>query len=365
MRRIYLLIALVLGMSSASFSNNDPDIIPENDTIVILFGKNTHIVIYTQDKEEMSKLKNYDFNALLRQVIAVSEATQTKEGRRDTSFVVDGNRVDIKDGNVTVQGKDNETEVTFRVKVGGETDEITITEDDSTTITIRTRSKPREFSERNKDKWERRSNKHSRHTDNEFVFDLGLNNYLQNDRFPDENNAPYGLRPLGSRYIAVGNEFRTRIGGRKSPLYLKYGLEFSANNFMFNQDVQIQRGAEAVEFADDTRDLRKSKLTVWYVSVPVMPMLNFGPRDNAKFRIGVGGYVGYRIHSYSKIMYFDDGNKRKEHERDNFYLNNVRYGLVGQVGIGDINLFVKYDLNPLFVEGRGPELNALSFGVRF
>ncbi len=364
MKRIYLLIALILGMSSASFSKSNPVHIPENDSIVILFGKSTRIVIYSEDKEELSKLKNYDFNGLLRQVIAVSEATQSGAGRKDTSFVVDGNQVDIKDGHVTVKDKDNETEVTFRVRVGGETDEVTITEDDSTTVTIRTRSKPREYSERNKDKWERRNNRSSRRTDNEFVFDLGLNNYLENNRFPDENNAAYGLRPLGSRYIAVGNEFRTRIGGRKSPLYLKYGLEFSANNFMFNQNVQIQRGPEAVEFTDASRDLRKSKLTVWYVSVPVMPMLNFGPRDNAKFRIGVGGYVGYRIHSYSKIMYFDNG-KRKEHERDNFYLNNLRYGLVGQVGIGDINLFVKYDLNSLFADGRGPELNALSFGVRF
>jgi hypothetical protein len=363
MKRIYLLVALLLGMSSASFSKNDPDIIPENDSIVILFGKKTQIVIHTQDKEELSKLKNYDFNALLRQVIAVSEATQTQGGRKDTSFVVDGNRVDIKDSQVTVKDKDNETEVTFRVKVGKDADEVTITKDDSTLVTIRSRSKPREFSERDKDKWEKRRH-HSKRTDNEFVFDLGLNNYLQNNRFPDENNASYGLRPLGSRYIAVGNEFRTRIGGRKSPFYLNYGLEFSANNFMFDRNVQIQRGTEGVEFPEAMRDLRKSKLTVWYLSLPVMPMLNFGPRDNAKFRIGVGGFVGYRIHSYSKIMYFENGRK-KEHERDNFYLNNFRYGLMGQVGIGDVNLFVKYDLNSLFVENRGPELNAVSFGVRF
>jgi hypothetical protein len=363
MKRIYLLLALVLGISSASFSKDEPVRIPENDSIVIIFGKKTQIVIHTQDKEELSRLKNYDFNALLRQVIAVSEATQTKSGRKDTSFVVDGNRVVIKDNQVTVKDNNNETEITFRVKVGGESEEVTITEDDSTIVTIRTRSKPREFSERDKNKSERR-NHHPKRTDNEFVFDLGLNNYLQNGSFPDENNAPYGLRPLGSRYIAVGNEFRTRIGGRKSPLYLKYGLEFSANNFMFNRDVQIQRGLEAVEFPEAMRNLRKSKLTVWYLSVPVMPMLNFGPRDNAKFRIGIGGFVGYRVHSYSKIVYFENG-RRKEHERDNFYLNNFRYGLMGQVGIGDVNLFVKYDLNPLFVEGRGPELNTLSFGVRF
>lgn len=298
---------------------------------------------------------------MLRQVIAVSEASQGKSAPKDTSFVVDGNTVEIKDNNVTVKDKDNETEVTFRVKVGKDTEEVTITEDDSTIVTIRTRNKPRS-NERANERWERKHRQYKR-TDNEFVFDLGLNNYLENGSFPDESNATYGLRPLGSRYIAVGNEFRTRIGGKKSPLYLNYGLEFSANNFMFDRDVLIEKGAEGVAFPEAGRDLKKSKLTVWYVSLPVMPMFNFGPRDSGKFRIGAGGYVGYRIHSYSKIMYFEEG-KRKEHDRSNFYLNNFRYGLIGQVGFKDINIFVKYDLNTLFAEGRGPELNALSFGIR-
>ncbi len=360
MKPIYIFIALVLGLSHAGYGKHKTPLAAENDTIVILFGKKTQIVIHSDDKEELSKLKDYDFNALLRQVIAVSEASQGNA--KDTSFVVDGNTVQIRDNNVTVKDKDNETEVTFKVRVGKEGDEVIVTEDDSTIVTIRTRKTPR-YNDRNNNRWERR-HRHHRRTDNEFVFDIGLNNYLENGNFPDESNASYGLRPLGSRYVAIGNEFRTRIGGTKSPLYINYGLEFSANNFMFDGNVQIEKGPEGIIFSEAARELKKSKLTVWYASLPVMPMLKFGPGDNGSFRIGAGGYVGYRIHSYSKIMYFDDG-KKKEHERSNYNLNNFRYGLIGQVGFKDVNIFVKYDLNTLFTEGRGPELNALSFGIRF
>jgi hypothetical protein len=43
----------------------------------------------------------------------------------------------------------------------------------------------------------------------------------------------------------------------------------------------------------------------------------------------------------------------------------MRYGLRGQIGFNDIDLFVNYDMNDLFTEGKGPQLNAFSFGITF
>jgi hypothetical protein len=65
---------------------------------------------------------------------------------------------------------------------------------------------------------------------------------------------------------------------------------------------------------------------------------------------------------------YDDNNKeRKEHHHDNFYLNNLRYGLRAQVGFNDIDFFFAYDLNTLFTTNKAanPNLNAFSFGVTF
>jgi hypothetical protein len=64
-------------------------------------------------------------------------------------------------------------------------------------------------------------------------------------------------------------------------------------------------------------------------------------------------------------VYKEDGDKEKEKNRDNYYLNNVRYGLRLQLGFKDTDLFFNYDMNELFMAGKGPKLSAFSFGVSF
>ena len=59
----------------------------------------------------------------------------------------------------------------------------------------------------------------------------------------------------------------------------------------------------------------------------------------------------------------EDGDKEKDKDKDGFYLNNFRYGVRGQIGFRGIDIFFNYDLNELFADNRGPELNAFSFGV--
>lgn len=352
MKSICILIALLTGVSSVGFSSVRLNTIPEKDSIVILFGKKTQIVIHSQDKQELQQLRNYDFNALFSQVIAATEVSrhQSVEGT-DTSFVANGDTVTMRGGDVTVKDSATGQIISFSVRVDAETD-APVSSDDSTVVIIKSR------------KTSGRSNSYrsNRRTSSEFTIDVGLNNYLENGKFPDESNAPYGLRPFGSRYVALSWLRQTRIGNKKSPLYVSYGLEFSANNFMFDGNEQLLKGDSAVFFEGVGENLDKNKLTVLYGSIPVMPMLDFKRAGRGNFKFGVGGYIGYRLHSYTKIKYADGG--EKDHSRGNYYLTNFRYGLMTQVGISGINLFVKYDLNPLFSEGRGPDLNAISFGIR-
>jgi hypothetical protein len=47
------------------------------------------------------------------------------------------------------------------------------------------------------------------------------------------------------------------------------------------------------------------------------------------------------------------------------YANNFRYGGRVEIGIADFNMFFNYDLNDVFESGKGPELNAISFGLIF
>ncbi|HEU5146680.1 MAG TPA: PorT family protein, partial [Chryseosolibacter sp.] len=71
------------------------------------------------------------------------------------------------------------------------------------------------------------------------------------------------------------------------------------------------------------------------------------------------------ISSKTKLVYESDGEREKEKNRDDFNLNNLRYGVRLQIGLRSTDLFINYDMNELFATDKGPELNAVSFGIIF
>jgi hypothetical protein len=47
-----------------------------------------------------------------------------------------------------------------------------------------------------------------------------------------------------------------------------------------------------------------------------------------------------------------------------YAMDDFRFAATARVGYGWVNLFANYDLNPLFEDGRGPELYPYSVGVK-
>jgi hypothetical protein len=214
------------------------------------------------------------------------------------------------------------------------------------------------------------------------LIDFGINNYLENGDFPDKNDQQYTVRPWGSWYIAINPSFQTHIAGK---LAINYGAGISWYNFKFQDPrTQLVKGDDGVEFEQWDVELQssKSKLTVAHLNAHFVPVLDFGYRSRTKtyddgfvqkrmrykkngFRIGAGGYIGTRIDSYQKLVWRGTGHKSKLRERDNFYLENLRYGARFLLGYGEVDFFVNYDMNTLFSKDRGPELNAITFGLSF
>jgi hypothetical protein len=206
-------------------------------------------------------------------------------------------------------------------------------------------------------------------------FDFGVSNYLSAGKFPDDINAPYTVAPSGSSYLAVNNIYHTRIARR---MFLEWGLGMSAHIFKFQNDsMRILKTGTGVDFSADTApfEYRKSKLFNYYLQASFVPVIDFGGNHRkpgifdgeqaTSFRIGAGPYAGYRINSYSRRVYKEDGEKQRVRDHDNFFLNNFRYGIRLQIGYRETDLFFCYDLNSLFSSGKGPDLNAFSFGISF
>ena len=201
---------------------------------------------------------------------------------------------------------------------------------------------------------------------------LGLNSFTNTGNIPSADSKNYELNPFGSRYLGFG---WTRSGtiskGTNAAFKISYGLEFSWNNFMFENNNFIVKGNDKIEFQnypDNSKtpivpvELCRNKLTIANVNIPVMPYVAF-KKGSAITHIAAGGYVGYRLDSYTKTKEEDSGKKQWNHS--SFFLNNVRYGLAFELGLKDFpDLFVNYDMNNLFQDGKGPKVGGLSFGIR-
>jgi hypothetical protein len=285
----------------------------------------------------------------------VSEQTQTNDNKsypQNRDYNRDEPRESVKIGKDGIHIKDGDDEVHVSRRgvkvVDGGVEEVNIGfgDDDDSTY---------------QKKWE---NKHNFGSLGGFNVYLGLNNFVNTSFTPKYSADDFSLKPFGSRYFSMGWTKSTNItNGPNARLKLGIGLNFSWYNFMLENNNSIwTKGPSQVEIIPSATSLKKSKLTVSYVDVPLIPYLAFKDGKFIEY-FGFGGYVGYRMGSHSKTKSTDRG--KKYHEYNNFYLNDFRYGLTLQMGINNFaNLFVNYDLNEMFKENKGPKLNGISFGVR-
>lgn len=198
--------------------------------------------------------------------------------------------------------------------------------------------------------------------DKEFEVSVGLNRLNGNSNQVGYPDAAYDLRTWGSRHVSLGfMTYNALSRNEKAALRLRYGLEFSWYNFMFEGNNVAVKTADRLSFPESAVALDKSKLTASYVNIPLGLQVKF--RDGFLKHIGVSGYAGLRLGSHTKTKLADNG--KKDHVKSDFYLNDFRYGVTADLGIRKFgDFFFNYDLNNTFRSNKGPEVTAISFGVR-
>jgi hypothetical protein len=185
-------------------------------------------------------------------------------------------------------------------------------------------------------------------------------NYLQTDT---------ELKPFSSRYVSVEfSESLTLVKGKKSAFKLGLGISFDWYNFMFDHNRLVQKANQGAifqpKFDAQGKDIAfsKNKLTVSYINIPIMPHVVFSKNSGVQM-VGIGGYVGYRIDSWTKSI--EEKTENLNRVSSNFNLNQFRYGLRAEFAFKKVpNLFFNYDLSPLFEKNSSPNLAGFSFGIR-
>lgn len=307
------------------------------DTVIVPLANTSKIIFTIQDRRDLDILRHYNFQDLFQDILQRIEESD--------SLGTDSTENEI------IARQENEED--------------------------RNTSSSKEYDEDNDDdddfKWEESRRGRVGQTLQSTNVDLGTNNFLAGGQFPDGGEL-YAVRPWGSWYLGVNSVQRTRLGRN---VFVEWGLGVSWYNFKFQADnILVRKDEFNVQFVPDTRDVDfiKSKLSATFINASLVPVLDFGDhsrkqrmwdRHGSGFRLGIGPYVGYRLASKAKLVYKEDGHREKDKDRDNFYLNNLRYGVRVQIGVKSTDLFINYDMNELFAKDKGPELNAISFGLIF
>ncbi|MGI4822361.1 MAG: porin family protein [Janthinobacterium lividum] len=210
------------------------------------------------------------------------------------------------------------------------------------------------------DRWERKS------SSTDFIFDVGLNALVNKATYLSPTGQPedINLRPEGSRYVNIGLNYKQRLGGKRSPLYIVGGPEFAFNNYMLDGNYKWvnQNGRTDVVLETNGRQYQKTKLATSTLTVPLMLQLN--THGHSHFHLGAGGFVGYRLASWTKLKYYEEGTTYKDKDHGSYNLTDWQYGLQGVIGFKSLTFFAKYNLNDLFRSGQGPQAQTLSFGLR-
>ncbi|MEZ4968814.1 MAG: hypothetical protein R2814_03965 [Flavobacteriaceae bacterium] len=206
-------------------------------------------------------------------------------------------------------------------------------------------------------------------TSNDMLLAIGFNNAIIEGA--NLRDSPYKVGSSG--FVEVGWNWKTRILEHSNFWRIKYGLSLQWNKLNLKDNQYLVREGTNISLERFPIDLKKSKFRTTYMVLPVY--LEFGPSkkldradrirylNNNQFKIGIGGFAGVNIETMQKLKYIEDGKKVKDKTKRDFETNDFMYGLGGYIGIGDLSLYAKYNLSPIF-KNQDLKQNNISLGLR-
>jgi hypothetical protein len=224
-------------------------------------------------------------------------------------------------------------------------------------------------------------------------FDMGLNGYLNTDfnqSFPPEYEY-MDLRMTKSVAVYV-NFFEQNVALSKNQKWgMVTGLGLEWHNYRFSKNTRLNADSSYLNgYIDQGISIRKSKLTTFYLNVPLLFEFQTNSRHKKdSFHLGIGMIAGARLSSHTK-KYYDEWNKAfditqynpstskyetvltavspdhsKSKDFDDFYLQPFKFDATVRIGWGFVNLFATYSVNQMFKEDKGPELYPWTIGITF
>ncbi|CAL2083128.1 conserved exported protein of unknown function [Tenacibaculum sp. 190524A02b] len=219
---------------------------------------------------------------------------------------------------------------------------------------------------------EGKQKKYGKRTTSQFVFAMGVNNVLENNKVGSLNNSEYKF--WQSHFYELGFTFKTRLKEEPSKAYFKYGVSFLWNNLRAKSNQIHVVNNDQTNLEVSTFSLSENRLRHVQMIFPMHLEIDFSKNeklsndriiDNSHdaIRFGIGGFFGFKLGTRQYLEYENSkGVNVEEVQKGDFNMNTLNYGLSTYLSYQSIGLYVKYDLNPLF---KNSETRNISLGIRF
>ncbi|MDW5287478.1 hypothetical protein [Formosa sp. PL04] len=211
---------------------------------------------------------------------------------------------------------------------------------------------------------------YDKRTTSTLVFAIGFNNALiEGESLGD---SPYKLG--GSGFVELGWAWKTRVFENSNAVRLKYGASLQWNKLNIKNNMYFVEDGDQVNFVEFPYEVKKSKFRTTNLVFPVH--FEFGPSKKTQntdyfrystqkqFKFGIGGYGGFNLASLQKVKYYEDGSNQKKKYKNYDAVNSFVYGVSSYMAIGNVGVYFKYDLSPIF-RNQPINQNNISLGLRF
>jgi len=275
------------------------------------------------------------------------EAAQKRAKNIENRIAIIDNRIELLKRNAIGYDENDDDSAIVGIAFGSDEDDF---------LGFRIRNRPR-------------YRKYDRRSTNVLVFAMGVNNAIV-----DGESLGDSYQIMGSGFVELGWAWKTRVFENSNAVRFQYGLSLQWNKLSPKNDQYFVQNGNTTTLEDFPSDLRQSKFRTTNLVVPIH--FEFGPsrkieRENyfryslhRQFKLGIGGYTGVNVGTIQKLRYKENGDRVKDKMRRNFNTSDFIYGLSGYVGIDNVSLYMKYDLNTLFKDQAFDQHN-ISLGLRF
>ncbi len=205
---------------------------------------------------------------------------------------------------------------------------------------------------------------------NYFYLDFGFNSLLQNGSTTlTGNNAPLSLNQ-GFNSFGWGFSWARSQNIIAQKLRLQYGLGFEFNGYSLRRDSSILISGDSVNFVGSGAGISRNRLNVSYVNFPVLLQFSSNPyKMKRSFNIAAGAELGIRMGKMHSNQTYNLANEviQDVNTRGAFNANPIKLSLIGRVGYGKTDLFIRYSLTELFEQqvASNPNVTPVFAGLSF